>query len=138
MATFFVATSGDDSVAERWQKSHRLPTFPEGTRMLAPYTVAWCSRLPLSAQVINTPQLAQALKIHTVISGKTLTLSDLGAFEGKCVQVTVQEELERDVEQATHRPRRELGLLRGKVWLAEDLDAPLPDDIQKYFDGNAD
>jgi hypothetical protein len=83
--------------------------------------------------------MAHALKIHTVVSGKTLTLSDLGAFEGKRVQVTVQEELEQDVEQvAPLLPRRELGLLRGKVWLADDFDAPLPDGIQSYFDGNAD
>jgi len=83
--------------------------------------------------------MARALKIHTVVSGKTLTLSDLGAFEGKRVHVTVQEELEQDVEQEVPLlPRRELGLLRGSVWLADDFDAPLPDDIQTYFDGNAD
>lgn len=30
---------------------------------------------------------------------------------------------------------RELGLLRGKLWVADDFGAPLPNDIQKYFDG---
>ena len=77
--------------------------------------------------------MAQALKIHAVVSGKTLTLSDLGAFEGKRVEVTVTEE---DDQPAAMPPpgRRELGLLRGKLWVAEDFDAPLPHDVQKYFD----
>ena len=79
--------------------------------------------------------MAQALKIHAVVSGKTLTLSDLGAFEGKRVQVTVTEE---DDQPAAPFARRELGLLRGKLWVTEDFDAPLPDDIQRYFDGESD
>ena len=78
--------------------------------------------------------MAQALKIHTVVSGKSLTLSDLGAFEGKRVQVTVTEE---DDQPVVPLPRRELGLLRGKLWVAEDFDAPLPDDLQRYFDGES-
>lgn len=79
--------------------------------------------------------MAQALKIHAVVSGKTLTLSDLGAFEGKRVQITVTEE---DNQPAAPLVRRELGLLRGKLWVAEDFDAPLPHDIQRYFDGESD
>jgi hypothetical protein len=80
--------------------------------------------------------MAQALKIHTVVSGKALTLSDLGAFEGKRVQITITEE---DEPPAMAPPeRRELGLLRGKLWVADDFDAPLPHDIQKYFDGESD
>lgn len=31
--------------------------------------------------------------------------------------------------------KRELGFMRGKIWVAEDFDAPLPDDLQKLFDG---
>ena len=79
--------------------------------------------------------MAQALKIHTVVSGKSLTLSDLGAFEGKRVQVTVTEEEDQPVSPLA---RRELGLLRGRLWVADDFDAPLPDDIQRYFDGESD
>ena len=79
--------------------------------------------------------MAQALKIHTVVSGKTLTLSDLGAFEGKRVEVTVKEE---EDQPTALPPRRELGLLRGKLWVADDFDAPLPEEIQKYFDGESD
>lgn len=31
---------------------------------------------------------------------------------------------------------RELGGWKGRVWLAEDLDAPLPDELQRAFDGH--
>ena len=27
------------------------------------------------------------------------------------------------------------GSLKGKMWIADDFDAPLPDDIQRYFKG---
>ena len=79
--------------------------------------------------------MAQPFKIHAVVSGKTLTLSDLEAFDGKRVEVTVAE-AEESTETAP--VQRELGLLRGKMWVAEDFDAPLPDELQKYFDGKAD
>jgi prevent-host-death family protein len=32
------------------------------------------------------------------------------------------------------RPR---GLLKGKIWIAADFDAPLPDDVLKSFEGEA-
>ncbi len=33
---------------------------------------------------------------------------------------------------------RNLGIWAGKVWIAPDFDDPLPDDIQRYFDGEDD
>lgn len=30
---------------------------------------------------------------------------------------------------------REMGFMRGKIWIADDFDAPLPDDLQKLFEG---
>ena len=30
------------------------------------------------------------------------------------------------------------GLLQGKGWIADDFDAPLPEEIQKYFEGRGD
>lgn len=30
------------------------------------------------------------------------------------------------------------GAWKGKVWIADDFDAPLPDDIQRAFDGDPD
>lgn len=31
--------------------------------------------------------------------------------------------------------KREFGFLRGKVWVGPDFDGPLPEDIQRAFDG---
>lgn len=31
--------------------------------------------------------------------------------------------------------QRKLGTLKGKVWMADDFDAPLPDDLQDLFEG---
>jgi prevent-host-death family protein len=33
---------------------------------------------------------------------------------------------------------RELGKDRGKIWIADDFDAPLPPEIQAYFEGEGD
>jgi prevent-host-death family protein len=30
---------------------------------------------------------------------------------------------------------RRLGTMKGKIWIADDFDAPLPDDIQAAFEG---
>ena len=32
-------------------------------------------------------------------------------------------------------PVRQGGRLRGQIWMSEDFDAPLPEEIQKYFEG---
>jgi prevent-host-death family protein len=40
----------------------------------------------------------------------------------------------RLVPVAGDRPRRKLGTLKGKVWIADDFDAPLPDDLQALFE----
>ncbi len=36
------------------------------------------------------------------------------------------------------RKARVLGADRGKIWIADDFDAPLPSDIQAYFEGEGD
>jgi prevent-host-death family protein len=33
---------------------------------------------------------------------------------------------------------RKLGMLRGKIWIGPDFDEPLPDEIQRAFDGEGD
>jgi prevent-host-death family protein len=37
-------------------------------------------------------------------------------------------------DEVSPRPR---GLLKGKIWIADDFDAPLPDDVLQSFDGSA-
>ncbi|MGH2952648.1 MAG: type II toxin-antitoxin system Phd/YefM family antitoxin [Solirubrobacterales bacterium] len=33
---------------------------------------------------------------------------------------------------------RKLGLAKGKIWISDDFDDPLPWEIQKYFEGEGD
>ncbi|HEX7836105.1 MAG TPA: hypothetical protein VF469_01515 [Kofleriaceae bacterium] len=77
--------------------------------------------------------MAKALKFHTIVSGNTLRLPDLGAFEGKRVEVIVVEE-DAELPPTGTSPRRPLGILRGQLVVPEDFDAPLPPDIQRYFE----
>jgi hypothetical protein len=77
------------------------------------------------------------LKFHTVVSGRTLRLPDLGAFEGKRVEVIVVEE-ETEIQAPSTALKRPLGILRGQFVVPEDFDAPLPPEIQRYFDGEGD
>ena len=78
--------------------------------------------------------MAQALKFHAVVSGKTLALPDLGVFEGMRVEVTVMA-TDGPAELGKPRARRPLGLLRGQFVVPEDFDDPLPPEIQSYFEG---
>jgi prevent-host-death family protein len=36
------------------------------------------------------------------------------------------------------RTPRKLGFWKGEVWVSEDFDAPLPPEIQRYFEGAGD
>lgn len=82
--------------------------------------------------------MAHALKFHAVVSGKTLPLPDLSAFEGKRVEVIVVEDEEQHAKAAPTAQPRPLGILRGQFTVPEDFDGPLPSDIQDYFEGEAD
>lgn len=82
--------------------------------------------------------MAQALKFHTLVSGKTLTIGNLDAFEGKRVEVIIMEEEVQNAAMSGSAVtrRRPLGLYRGRLVVADDFDAPLPEDMQRYFDGD--
>ena len=86
-------------------------------------------------------RMAQAFKFHALVSGKTLPLPDLSAFEGKRVEVIVVEE-EPNSKRGETMPElkslRPLGLYRGQFTVPDDFDEPLPAEIQKYFDGEGD
>lgn len=82
--------------------------------------------------------MAEAIRFRTVVSGKTLTISDLGQFEGRRVEVIVLDD--DPIETATpgtirSRPKRRFGTLAGKIQVADDFDAPLPPEIQLAFEG---
>jgi prevent-host-death family protein len=36
---------------------------------------------------------------------------------------------------AQSTPKRKVGTLKGKVWVSDDFDAPLPDDLLDLFEG---
>jgi prevent-host-death family protein len=36
---------------------------------------------------------------------------------------------------AEGKPKRKLGTLKGKIWVSDDFDAPLPDEVLKLFEG---
>jgi hypothetical protein len=80
--------------------------------------------------------MAHALKFHAIVSGKTLPLPDLSAFDGKRVEVIVVEE-DGPAEIGTPQGERPLGLLRGQFIVPDDFDDPLPSEIQEYFEGGA-
>ncbi len=86
--------------------------------------------------------MANALKFKTVVSGKTLTLSDLDAFVGKHVEVTVAEDESVNVDDAASPAappvKRNFGTMAGKLEISDDFDRPLPPDIQRYFEGETD
>jgi hypothetical protein len=81
--------------------------------------------------------MAQALKFHAVVSGKTLALPDLSAFEGMRVEVIVVED-EVSAERGVAPQGRPLGIMRGQFVVPEDFDAPLPEELQRYFEGEGD
>jgi hypothetical protein len=76
--------------------------------------------------------MANALKFHAIVRGKTLPLPDLTAFEGKRVEVIVVE----DEAEVPPRPgRRRFGTLAGQFDVPDDFDAPLPEEELAAFEG---
>jgi hypothetical protein len=65
--------------------------------------------------------MAHALKFHAVVSGKTLALPDLSAFEGKRVEVIVMEEEGLPEVPPVPQGQRRLGFLRGRFVVPDDL-----------------
>jgi hypothetical protein len=88
-----------------------------------------CSRPVLFVKA----SMANALKFHAVVAGKTLRLPDLSAFEGKRVEVIVMEDEGSDRPVPAHT--RRFGTMAGEIEVASDFDAPLPEDVQAGFDG---
>lgn len=78
--------------------------------------------------------MANALKFHAVVSGKTLRLPDLSAFEGKRVEVTVLEE-EPLTKSQPPAPIRRFGTMAGQFVVPDDFNAPLPGEILDDFEG---
>jgi hypothetical protein len=77
--------------------------------------------------------MAKALKFHALVRGRTLPLPDLGAFEGKRVEVILVED---EADERAAPPGRCFGTLRGQFVVPDDFDTPLSDDVLSAFEGN--
>ena len=93
--------------------------------------------------------MANAISVHTTLESENLRIPELAPFIGKKVQIIVFEEEPAAVESRREHveesapaqaasPKRTLGSLRGLLQVPEDFDAPLPEEIQRAFEGEAD
>ena len=77
-------------------------------------------------EVISMHQAKSSLShlVKRAAAGETILIGVHGKAEAKLVSVN---------DALPHQNR--LGLMKGKIKMAEDFDAPLPDDIQDAFEG---
>jgi|GEM_PF-1512628 len=68
--------------------------------------------------------MARAITFHAVVSGKTLPLPDLSAFDGERVEVVVTAE-EAPSESQPSGPARRFGTMAGQFVVPEDFNTPL-------------
>jgi prevent-host-death family protein len=61
--------------------------------------------------------------LQRVAAGEEITIARAGVPVARLVPIAQREN------------RRPLGFARGEVWVADDFDAPLPDDLLKQFYG---
>ena len=61
--------------------------------------------------------------LDEVSRGEEVTIAKAGKPIARLVPIT------------TSRPTRTPGFLRGKIRISDDFDAPLPDDVQRSFEG---
>jgi hypothetical protein len=84
--------------------------------------------------------MANAISVHTTLQSENLRIPELLPFVGKKVQIIVVEDepvIEADARAAGLKtaPERTLGSLRGLLRVPEDFDDPLPDELQRAFEG---
>jgi len=90
--------------------------------------------------------MANAICVRTTLESETMRIPELLPFIGKKVQIIVVEEEpvaaesapDTGAERATGPealPKRTLGSLRGLLKVPDDFDDPLPDELQRAFEG---
>lgn len=62
--------------------------------------------------------------IESAINGEETIIAKSGKPVAKLVPIS------------SEKPKRQLGVLKGKIKIADDFDAPLPSDIVNTFEGN--
>jgi hypothetical protein len=68
---------------------------------------------------------------------RRVTWREVAVVVERSYRMTAPKKLVARMERATalKRKKRELGFWRGKGWISDDFDAPLPDDILAAFEG---
>jgi hypothetical protein len=91
--------------------------------------------------------MANAICVHTTLESENMRIPGLSPFIGKRVQIIVVEDEPVRTDDARAREgeteagsrasaSRKLGSLRGSLEVPEDFDDPLPEDIQRAFEGD--
>ena len=77
-------------------------------------------------EVVSMHQAKSSLSnlVKRAAAGETILIGAYGKAEAKLVAAN-----------ETERPPNRIGLMKGKIKMADDFDAPLPDDIQAAFEG---
>ena len=75
---------------------------------------------------MHTAKSTLSQLVRKAVAGEAVYIGAYGRAEVQLVPVA-----------AGARPRRQLGLLKGKLVLPADLDVPLPEDVLRSFEGAA-
>jgi prevent-host-death family protein len=62
--------------------------------------------------------------VESAMNGEETIIAKAGKPVAKLVPISLE------------KPKRRLGVLKGKIKIADDFDAPLPDDILNSFEGH--
>ncbi len=79
-------------------------------------------------QVVSMHQAKSTLSqlVKRAATGETILLGAYGKVEAKLVSATTSDQ-----------PQKRIGLLAGKLTIPDDFDAPLPEELLKAFEGEA-
>ena len=77
----------------------------------------------MPAAVYNIYEAKTSLLVERAAAGEEIVIAKAGKPMAKLVPV------------ASVTNRSKPGALKGKIWISDEFDAPLPDDIQQAFEG---
>lgn len=76
------------------------------------------------------------VNIHEAKTHLSRLVEDVATRREPIVIAKAGKPMARLVPLVPERPRRVFGLLAGQIRIADDFDAPLPDDVLKNFEGS--
>jgi len=74
-----------------------------------------------------------ATRIKQRLESDVVRLPDVGPLIGKNVEIIVLEDTQTEQPAEPGPRRRVAGSAKGLIWVSDDFDAPLPDDIINEF-----